>query len=80
MENSYGGITCSEVRDSLPQMISGKADESLVARINAHLAECPLCAEMARKMKEREMHAAAEHTSEVSGVQQHSVLLARDIR
>ncbi|MDA1229296.1 MAG: zf-HC2 domain-containing protein [Planctomycetota bacterium] len=80
MENNYGGITCTEVRDSLPQMVSGKADESLVARINAHLAECPQCAEMARKMKEREMHAAAGHTPEVSGVQQHSVLLASDIR
>ena len=72
MENSYGGITCTEVRDSLPQMVSGKAEESLVAKINAHLAECPRCAEMARKMKEQDMHAAAGRTSAVSGVQQHS--------
>ena len=80
MENSYGGITCTEVRDSLPQMVSGKADERLVAKINAHLAECPRCAEMARKMKEREMHAAARQSVDVSDDQQHAVLLAGDAR
>lgn len=80
MENRYGGITCTEVRDSLPQMVSGKAEKGLVAKINAHLAECPRCAEMARKMKEQEMHAAAGPSVDDSTGQHHAVLLAGNVR
>ncbi len=72
----YGGITCTEVRDSLPQMMSGKADESLATRIKAHLAECPRCAEMARRMKEQEMHAVVGRSSRNSDRRQSAVLLA----
>ena len=80
MENNFGGITCTEVRDSLPQMVSGKADESLIAKITAHLAECPHCAELARKMKEGEMHAAAGQSVNVPTGQHHAVLLAGNVR
>ena len=79
MENySYGGITCMEVRDSLPQMMDGSASEELMMKVQAHLAECPRCAELAKKMKEREMHAAKESMPHNPHVSSEAILLAAD--
>ena len=80
MESNYGGITCTEVQKSLPQMMSGSADESLVTRINAHLVRCPLCAEMARRMKELEVHAAAGPSIEPLNGDPQAVLLATHVQ
>ena len=75
---SYGGITCVEVRDSLPKMMDGSASEELMMKVQAHLAECPRCAELAKKMKEREMHAATESMPYDPQVPSEAVLLAAD--
>lgn len=73
---SFGGITCMEVRDSLPKMMDGSASEELMMKVQVHLAECPQCAELAKKMKEREMHAATESTLHNPQVSSEAVLLA----
>jgi len=79
MENhSYGGITCVEVRDSMPQMMDGSASQELMMKVQAHLDECPRCAELAKKMKEREMHAATESMLHNPQVSPEAVLLAAD--
>ncbi len=75
---SYGGITCVEVRDSLPQMMDGSASEELMMKVQAHLAECPRCAELAKKMKEREMHAATESMRHDPQASSEAVLLVAD--
>ncbi len=81
MENhSYGGITCMEVRDSMPQMMDGSASEDLMMKVQAHLAECPQCAEMARKMKQRAMHAATQSAPHKQQSSSESILLAADSR
>ena len=80
MESNYGGITCTDVQKALPQMMSGNAEESLITRINAHLAKCPQCAEMARRMKEHEMHAAAGPSIRALCCDQQAVLLAARIQ
>jgi len=79
MESNYGGITCSEVQKSLPEMMSGTADESLVTRINAHLVRCPHCAEMARRMKEHEVHASAGPSIKPLNGDPRAVLLAAHV-
>lgn len=73
----YGGISCMEVKDSLPLMMSGSADAELVAKIQTHLAECPRCAELAKKMQEQS-HAARQSTSPPNE-RQEQVLLASDV-
>ncbi|MBL8819403.1 MAG: zf-HC2 domain-containing protein [Planctomyces sp.] len=47
-----GGISCTEVRKSLPDMLAGSTPPELTTRIQLHLAECPHCGELVRKMKE----------------------------
>ena len=73
----YGGISCMEVKDSLPQMMSCTANAELVAKIQAHLAECPRCAELARKMQEQS-HAGSQSTSPRNETRE-QVLLASDL-
>jgi hypothetical protein len=73
----YGGISCMEVKDSLPLMMSGTADAELVAKIQTHLAECPRCAELARKMQEQS-HASRQSKSPRNELPEH-VLLASDL-
>ena len=81
MQNhSYGGITCMEVRDSLSQMIDGSASEDLMIKVHAHLAECPQCAELAKKMKEHAMHAATRRAPHSFQSSSESILLAADSR
>lgn len=77
MESNYGGITCTEVQKSLPQMMSGRAGESLVTRINAHLVRCPHCAEVARRMK---VHAAAGPSIKPLNGDPRAVLLAAHVQ
>jgi hypothetical protein len=73
----YGGISCMEVKDSLPQMMNGTASPELVAKIRTHLAECPRCAELARKMQEQS-HAGRQRTSPRNKLRA-QVLLANDV-
>lgn len=50
-EPSYGGITCSEVQRVLPEVASGTLEQETLTKVEQHLAECPHCAELARRMK-----------------------------
>lgn len=54
----YGGISCTRVRSALPELLKGTADAALVARVEAHLAKCPRCADHARRLKAGEIQAA----------------------
>lgn len=49
-ENRYGGIACSEVMPLLTDYRAKKLDPPLMRKIAAHLAECPHCGPMYRKM------------------------------
>lgn len=49
-EPSYGGITCSEVQRVLPEVASGMLEQDTLTKVEQHLAECPHCAELARRM------------------------------
>jgi hypothetical protein len=73
----HGGISCMEVKDSLPQMMSGTANAELVAKIQTHLAECPMCAELARNLQEQS-HAGGQNTSPRSK-RRDPMLLASDL-
>ena len=73
----YGGISCTEVKDSLPLMMSGTADAELAAKIQTHLAECPMCTKLARKLQEQS-HAGRQNTSPRS-TRRDSILLASDV-
>lgn len=73
----YGGISCMEVKDSLPLMLSGTANAELVAKIQTHLAVCPRCAELVRKMQEQS-HGGRQNTPPRNELQEH-LLLASDL-
>lgn len=42
-ESHYGGITCSEVHDSVPAYLAGELEPAVIERINAHFSECSGC-------------------------------------
>lgn len=58
----HGGISCMEVRDSLPLILSDKANQKLVSKIRLHLSACPRCAELARRIQQ-ESYAASRPTT-----------------
>ena len=66
-----------EVKDSLPLMMNGTADTELVAKVLTHLAECPRCAEIARKMQQQS-HAGNRPKAIRNGWQE-QLLLASDV-
>lgn len=55
---SYGGITCTDVGQSLPDFLSGRIDEGVRAKIESHLKQCSICASLARQLKEDQKQSA----------------------
>ncbi len=53
-EQHFGGIACSEVRASLPALISGGLAEDVAARVRAHLDLCPECQALLQTMPRME--------------------------
>lgn len=51
----YAGISCDDVRSQLPAWKKGKLDESISARIEAHLKLCGSCASLAKE-RQAERH------------------------
>jgi hypothetical protein len=49
-EYRFGGISCSEVRPVLPDLLAGTLDEELAARVEIHVGLCPQCSALARRM------------------------------
>ena len=49
----FGGITCTEVRAYLPQMMAGKLDQESMMRIQKHLELCPNCKRLADQMHDQ---------------------------
>ena len=49
----FGGITCTEVRADMPQMMAGKLDQETMMRIQKHLELCPNCKRLADQMRDQ---------------------------
>lgn len=63
---NYGNIACDSVRENLPDYMAGRVDKHLAAKINRHLAVCPKCGPLYRKMKSDTsvaQHARHDHPS-----------------
>jgi hypothetical protein len=52
-EPSYGGITCSQVRQNLPAYKSESVDDSTRSRIDEHLRQCTICQQLVADSKPR---------------------------
>lgn len=46
----YAGISCTEVRKKMPEMMMGKVDEQQMMQIEEHLKQCQPCREIRDRM------------------------------
>lgn len=53
-EFRYGGITCSELQQVIPQYLAGDLDQKLIDQIESHLAACAHCRDKLRQMRAKE--------------------------
>lgn len=58
-EFNFGGITCAEIHDILPQLKDGTLEEPVLTRVRNHIDECPHCKSLSRFLKQ------PVHTSEL---------------
>ncbi len=70
-EFHFGGIACSEVHQAMPAYLAGDLDETVVQKIDTHLAECPHCQKYIQ-----EMHPANAHASVQTSDQPKTTLVA----
>lgn len=61
----YAGISCTEVRKKMPEMMMGKVDEQRMMQIEDHLKQCRSCREIRDRMN-MNMSAAPIHGVEDS--------------
>ncbi len=50
VENAYGGIVCSDVREALPDFVDRQLDEAMAQKVQRHLALCPACRDAAARL------------------------------
>ncbi len=50
-EFHFGGIACSEVQRDLPKYLAGELEQSIVDKIDLHLAACDHCREAVEHMR-----------------------------
>lgn len=58
-ESRYGGITCAELKQIVPDYLTRDLDQLLVSRIEKHLTACPQCREYVREMESEEQTVGA---------------------
>jgi hypothetical protein len=54
-EFNFGGIACHEVQRLMPQYMMKELPAETSDKIQSHLAQCPMCQEIMRRMKQKEM-------------------------
>jgi hypothetical protein len=62
-EFNFGGIACHDVQHLMPDYMMGKLPEDTSDRIRRHLAECPHCQDVVRRMKEQDMKSDVGRTA-----------------
>lgn len=45
-------MTCQQIKENIPDILSGELDSSAMAGVNAHLSECPSCREEIENLSE----------------------------
>lgn len=50
-ENYFGGVSCSQVRESIPEMMAGGLAPKLSEQIEVHLQQCPRCQQLLEEMR-----------------------------
>ena len=45
-------MTCKQIKENIPDILSGELDSSTMAKVNAHLSECPSCREEIENVSE----------------------------
>ncbi len=63
----YGGISCRQVRQVLPQFVAGAADADLATKIEAHLAKCGTCGHLAERLRNPRPQVRSNGPSESAG-------------
>lgn len=59
-EDNIGGIACHDVERLIPQYLRGGLSSEERDKIRRHLAECPDCGEMLRRLKQAHMPGSGE--------------------
>lgn len=60
-EKFYAGISCTDVRKTMSEMMSGKVEEARVAQIQDHLRQCQACREVLERMDRPMSRSPVEH-------------------
>ncbi len=75
-EMNFGGITCREVQELLPKVAAmEKLPAEQLAKVHAHVAQCPHCQRMREKMMSRQRISAVQRPS---GTQQATAALNKN--